>query len=94
MIPVTDKEGKIILEIYRKLYKKAEPSVDFDAIWRLAEDKPFYMYFYLPQEKQDKIIEKVLDNYPLSSRERDRIRYSVILGAAPSSVKNEYKDNE
>lgn len=83
------KFAKIILEVYRELYKQAEPSVNFDAIWRLMEDKPFYEYFYLSQEKQDKIIEGICSKYKLSRTDKRCIKTSVLLGAAPSSVKND-----
>ena len=89
-----NKAVEIILEVYRELYKAAEPSVDFDAIWRIMEDKPFYMYFYLPQEKQDRIIREVCNKYKLTRTDRKSIEISVFFGAAPLSVKNEcsYKD--
>ena len=84
-----DKVRETILEIYRELYKQAEPSVDFDAIWKMAGDIPFYEYFYLDMDEQNKITEKIMKERRCTKIEKEIIRYEILLGASPSSVKED-----
>ena len=70
----------IIHKIYKALYKEA--GVDFDSIDK-SED--FYMDYYVPQSKQDEIIEKHLKR--LTPLKKVAIRNSVNLGVSPVGVK-------
>lgn len=88
MRPRDEKLWEICLEIYRALYKAAIPSVDFDAVWKSYGKLQFYDKFYLEMGSQDAIIDHIIRRYPrLAEYEKDIIMNTVMLGAAPSSVK-------
>lgn len=82
------KEDEIILNIYRKMFKKAEPSADIDELIESGEAKKdqFFMKYYLKDREQDRIIHEELQKHKkLPKWKKDRIKRSVHLGAAPCS---------
>lgn len=89
---------KIILEIYRRMYKEATPSADIDKIIKSGEGKKpdWFMKYYLLQSRQEEIIEEVLDKFKIKGYMRKRFITEIILGSAPngSEVKIESKLKE
>ena len=83
------KMWEICLEIYRALYKAATPSADFDAVWKEYGDKEFYSKYYLDMEEQELILEEIIKAHKCTKWERDSIRFTILLGASPMSVKKE-----
>ena len=84
-----EKLWEICMEIYRKMYKEAEPSADFDKIMESGEGKKkeFFMDYYLSEEREVEIIEEMLEKHRCNKLERNSIRKTVYLGSAPNSMK-------
>ena len=85
----TEKLWEICMDIYRDLYKHADPSADFDELIKSGETQKegwFYDY-YMPEEKIDEIIEKHLKEHRLSKWEKHSIRTTIYLGSSPTSVR-------
>ena len=90
------KVEEAIMETYRRMYKEATPSADFDELIRTGEAKKpnFFMKYYLPDERQAEIIEEVAKKYRLSRWEREILQTQVYLGCAPTSVRREEGKDE
>jgi len=87
-----EKNDKIILEIYRKMYKESEPKGDLNKMMKSGETKKpdWFMKYYMPQERQVEIIEAALNKYNVAGLWlRNRFRAEILLGSAPSSVSKE-----
>lgn len=88
-----EKLDRVCMEIYRRMYKEAfpgpwKPSGDFD---KMVEDgtamQPgFYMNYHLSEDRQNAIIDEVCREFKLRKRDKDRVRFTVILGCSPISV--------
>ena len=85
----TPKEQKAIDECYRRLYKAATPSADFDLLVETAtiDDNglkhiPFLDY-ELEEDKFESIIEDVIKEFKISSMRKDPFRVSIMLGCSP-----------
>ena len=86
-----EKNDKIIIEIYTKMYKEADPKADLKKMMKSGETKnpDWFLKYYLPQERQEEIIEEVLNKYKIKgSWLKSRFRTEILLGSAPSSVPN------
>ncbi len=77
----------ICMDIYREMYRRAEPSVDFDEIVARGEGaKPdWFMNYYLSIDEQEKIVRKHTKG--LSDRDYGRVSITVLFGCALNSVK-------
>jgi hypothetical protein len=85
----TSKEEKAIDECYRRLYKAATPSADFDLLVETAtiDDNglkhiPFLDY-ELEEDKFESIIEDVIKEFKISSTRKGPFRVSIMLGCSP-----------
>jgi len=83
------KLGEICMEIYREMYKQADPPADFDKLIKSGETKnrQWFMNYYLPMEKQEEITANICKKHKLTKQEIMRVYYTVFLGASPTSVK-------
>ena len=83
------KDDKIILEIYQELFKKSKPKGNFKEMMKSGETKKkeFFMNYYLDDDKQEEIIEKVLDKYKIKEQRRRAFRTEIFLGCSPTGVK-------
>ena len=81
---------RICEDIYRQLYKEAEPSADFDELIKSEEvsKENWFMNYFLEEDREVEIIESLLKKHKCTPVERKKIRMEVYLGCAPSSVKN------
>jgi len=88
----------ICMEIYREMYKKATPSADFDKLIErgITKKRDWFRDYYLPLEEQEKVINKYCKKYKCSRIEKEKIRFEVLFGCAPSSYlkKKGGKENE
>ena len=75
--------SKLVLEIYRHLYREAEPPADFDELTRTGEAKrpDFFASYYLSQDRQDEIVREHCRG--MSRWERRRVEAAVALGCSP-----------
>ena len=82
----TKKEEQLILDIYRRIY--SEIGVDLDELIEQSVTKRegWFDSYYMPQTKQDEIIEEMLKGKRLTKLKKNAIRVSLYLGSLPSSV--------
>ena len=88
-------------DIYRELYQKAQPSADFDQLKKTKlnkeknSDPEAYLDHYLPQQQQTEIIEKHCKKHNLKDWQKDKVRTTIHIGAAPAGSKKAWrKDTE
>ena len=79
---------KVVMPIYKEMYKKATPKADID---KLIEDgttkqERWFMKYYLSEEKQDEIIKKHCKG--LKKLEKKKVKFEVLLGASPTDTKS------
>jgi len=86
----------ICLEIYRKMYKEAEPKADFDKLRRskITSKPQWFMKYYLSMEKQDNIIAKILKKHKVDESGRRKVRQEIMMGCSPNSCKKTFKENK
>lgn len=92
-----NKTDKILLEIYQELYENSTPKADFKKLMEdgTAYKDGFFMDYYLDNDKQSEIINKVLDKHKIKNFERTHYEINVQLGCSPtSSIKILEKTNE
>jgi len=67
MMKAKTNEEKAILECYVRLYKAAEPSIDFNELLNKVEDEenPFYDSCWLEPEKREQIIEDCIKEFKI-----------------------------
>ena len=90
------KATKIFWDIMIQMFKEAEPSLDLPGFYDELIEKGeksgvnwFYKY-YLPQSRQDEIIEELIKGKKLREKEISGIKFVCYLGFAP----NGHKDSE
>ena len=70
---------KLILDIYRAVYFELE--VSFDLVDKSVDN--WFLSYYLPQKRQDEIIESMLKNKKLTKLKKQMIKNSLYLGCLP-----------
>jgi len=80
---------EVSLEIYRQMYKEAEPSADFDELMKSGETKKrqWFMKYYLDKERQEEIFESICKKHRITEKEREKLSFEIWLGVAPSFIK-------
>lgn len=88
------KEEKIIMDIYRALYKASTPSADFDELMENAalDDSgrkliPYNDYL-ISIDTYDEIISSILKDKRLTKLNKSAIRSSIHLGCSPKTIVN------
>ena len=79
----TKKEEQLIMDIYRKIY--SEIGIDLDELIKQGVTKRdgWFDNYYMPQTKQDEIIEEMLKGKRLTKLKKNAIRVSLYLGSLP-----------
>lgn len=86
----TSKADKIMLDIYRELYKNSTPAADFDELMERAEMNDrgekviHYMDYEIEKEKFDEIVESKLKGSKLDEWWKRGIRFNIYLGCSPA----------
>jgi len=83
---ISDKKFEdIIFEIYRELFKQANPSADFDELHAcgITKQDGFFDEYFLCQSIQDEITEAIIKRHKLRPHERESIRTTILLGCSP-----------
>lgn len=80
----------IAMEIYIELFKQAEPSADFIELEKsgFTKKKGWFSLFYMPQEKQEKIMNKIMSNHTLNRLDKRAIRREINTGCSPNTCRN------
>ncbi|KKN67375.1 hypothetical protein LCGC14_0462390 [marine sediment metagenome] len=86
---IREKFTEIVFEIYRRQYKEANPSADFDILMKKGETKipDWFMRYYLPMDRQNKIIEKVCEEMKVKGWMKRQVETEVHIGSSPNSSK-------
>ena len=82
----TKKEEQLMMNIYRRIY--SEIGVDLDELIKqgVTKREGWFDSYYMPQEKQDEIIEEMLSGHKMTRLKRQMLRNTLYLGSLPSSV--------
>ena len=75
----TKKEEQLMMDIYRRIY--SEVGIDFDSVDNTS--KNWFLDFFLPQEKQNEIIEEMLKTQKMTKLKRQMLRNTLYLGYLP-----------
>lgn len=54
----------------------------------------WFLRFYLSEEEQDKIIDRIIKKYRLRLSHKKSIRTEIILGCSPTTVKEIWEENK
>ena len=82
-----EKLWEICMDIYREMYKKSEPSADFDELIESGETKKpmWFMNYELEEDKASQIVQKHFEKNKLRKFERRKVSMEVFLGCAPKT---------
>lgn len=82
---------KIRNDILREMYRKAEPSLDFDEVLKNENtfEDDWYKNHKLESDKQESILKKHFEEHNLNKRERLTLRSECILNLGPSTPEKE-----
>jgi len=87
-----NKEGmlwEICMDIYRQVFKEAEPSGDFDKMIKSGETKKdeFYMNYYLPDKRLMEIIDIHCRRNKMSRYDSKTIKNEIVIGCSPTGCR-------
>ena len=74
-----EKDLKIMLEIYRAIYKKL--GVNFDEF--STKKEMWFLEYHMPNEQQEEIMDSILKTKKIPKWRKDVIKHSLWLGATP-----------
>jgi len=76
---------ELITDIYRELYKNANPPRDFDQMveYHKGTDIPYWMEICISTEKSDSIMDSFLKGRRLTPLAKQKIKNTVYLGVSP-----------
>lgn len=77
-------------EILTELYSEATPGLDYDSLDPFSErdtdgEPPMYLQHYLDSERQEEVIESVLDDYSIPEELYFDAKKAVLLSKGPST---------
>lgn len=78
-----NKEEKIIMEIYRAIYTELGINLDELIENGTTKKRGWFMDYYMPNERQEEIINDILKTKKLSKLRKEVIKRSLWLGATP-----------
>lgn len=84
-----EKLWEICKEIYKRMFKEAKPSSNYNNFHKVREvlKSDWFMYYYLPQERQVEIIDKICEKHKIGKKswERKKIDHTIHLGHSPNT---------
>jgi len=89
-----EKLWEICKEIYRELFKEANPSADFDELVKSgkSKEKDFFMKYYLPIERQKEIVDEICKKHKLTGHNKRKVSTTIHLGSSPNSCERTWKE--
>lgn len=83
----SDKVSQATIESLRRVYKKAQPPVDFDDVLENPDSysDEFYLEHELSDDQQLEIINDVSEEFDLTDRERRKVLMVAILEFGPTT---------
>lgn len=90
MINKDKRKDKVLLEIYTELYKKSEPSADFNHLVEISPKNEHgqtvidFMRYEISMEHYERIIESILRKHKwLNNYDKIQLRNNAALGCSP-----------
>ena len=82
---------EICEEIYQKMYKEADPPLDFRRAVKegITAKQDWFQDHYLPTKRQQEIIDEIEKKHRCSTYEKRQIEMEVWLGSSPTAIKKE-----
>lgn len=83
-----EEQSKILMEMYEKMYKEAEPAADLKTLIETGEtsEPNWFLKYYLPEDRIKQIVEEVCDKHKITRpNERQMFLTTVLIGASPTS---------
>ena len=81
------RNDKILKEIYTKLFKEAQPPIDYEDLEKQNEKKKFgegwFKKYYLAQDRQEEIIKDICKKHRCRAWEITAFSNTVALGHSP-----------
>ena len=84
-------DDEILMEIYRQMFKEAEPSGNIDEMIKTGEakERDFFMKYYLPDERQQQIIKEVCKRNGINTKHKiQAFGTACDLGSAPTAQRD------
>lgn len=87
---------KIVTDILREMYDRADPGLDFDDLEENPEKYPddWYDHHHLSQEEQKEIIKKHCERHNVSKREETTVIMETMLNHGPVTRREYLTNNE
>jgi hypothetical protein len=83
----TDKVlSKVMREVLRELYLSSDPPLDLDKVEEGKKED--CLEYYLPEEKEEEIVERIYKKHRVTKAERKRMSFTL-FNYAPSNVRRE-----
>ena len=81
----------VCMNIYRQMYKEAEPFLDFDQAIKdgITKKNNWFLNYYLPSKRQVEIVDHWCKKYKCNKYERKKINMEIWLGCSPNGIKKE-----
>jgi hypothetical protein len=85
----------IAKEALRRMYRESLPTANYDKLVRSPEvrDRNWYLRYYLSNGRQLSILSEVAKEYGLTSAEKLKLDFMVLMGNAPSNARTSYEEN-
>ena len=88
-----NKMDEIIFECYRKMFKEAEPSVDFDKLYKkgITKKENFFMDYFLSIDRIGEICLEIAKENKLKKHITQQLLNTCMLGCSPTSCRETWK---
>jgi len=87
---------EVIFECYRRMFKEAEPSADFDELHKkgITKQKEFFMAYFLPTNRIEEIVLEVAKENRWNSFKIEQLKNTCFLGCCPNSCRRTWKERQ
>ena len=85
---------EVIFECYRRMFKEAEPSVNFDELHKkgITKQKEFFMSYFLPTARIDSICMEVAKENKFCKLKTTQLKNTCFMGCCPNSCRRTWKE--
>lgn len=92
MVKKTNDE--VIFECYRRMFKEAEPSANFDELHKkgTTKQREFFMAYFLMNKRIEEICLEVAKENKFNSLKTEQLKNTCFLGCCPNSCRRTWKE--
>ena len=89
-------DDEIIFECYRRMFKEAEPSADFDKLHKEGVTKipEFFMAYFLLNDRIEEICLEVGKENKFNSLKAEHLKNICFLGCCPNSCRRTWREKQ